>query len=67
VRAVARNRITVTPEYVKPWGHPVPESLALGETWMAKTLHPDLFNDIDLRARAEDFYQSFYGVVYDGA
>jgi len=67
VRAVSRNRITVTPEYVKPWGHPVPESLALGETWMAKTLHPDLFNDIDLRARAEDFYQRFYGVVYDGA
>ncbi|MFC0407004.1 ABC transporter substrate-binding protein [Roseomonas elaeocarpi] len=67
VRAVAANRVTVTPEYVKPWGNPVPESLALGEAWMAKALHPELFADIDLRARADSFYRRFYGMPYEGA
>ncbi|WP_159999548.1 ABC transporter substrate-binding protein [Roseomonas sp. 18066] len=67
IRAVAEGRVLVTPEYVKPWGHPAPESLALGEAWMARALHPALFADLDLAARAQDFYQRFYGVAYDGA
>lgn len=64
VAAVKNDRIYVTPEYVKPWGHPVPESIALGEIWMAKMLHPDLFKDIDLDKNAQDFYQAFYRTDY---
>lgn len=66
IRAVVNRRITVTPEYVKPWGNPTPESMALGEAWMAKALHPELFADIDLTARADAFYRRFYGMAYDG-
>ncbi len=34
----------------------------LGFKWMAKTLHPDLFHDIDLRGEAKYFYTNWYGL-----
>ena len=64
VQAVKNQRIYVTPEYVKPWGHPLPESVALGELWMAKVLHPELFKDVDLDAQANTFYRKFYRTDY---
>ncbi|MGB3539981.1 MAG: ABC transporter substrate-binding protein [Mesorhizobium sp.] len=64
VAAVRNDRIYVTPEYVKPWGHPVPESIALGEIWMAKVLHPDLFKDVDMDKIAQEFYRTFYRTNY---
>lgn len=64
VKAVEDDKIFVTPEYVKPWGHPVPESLALGELWMAKILHPNLFKDIDIDNQARKFYKTFYRADY---
>jgi iron complex transport system substrate-binding protein len=64
VSAVRNGQIHITPEYVKPWGHPVPESIALGELWMAKVLHPDLLKDVDLDKIAQEFYRSFYRADY---
>ena len=66
VAAVRDGRIDVTPEYVKPWGYPLPEALALGELWMAKTLYPDRFADIDMQQTADRFYRTFYGLAYTG-
>lgn len=66
IKAVKTGQVYITPEYVKPWGHPCPESLALGELWMAKKLHPDLFNDIDMQQWVDEFYRTFYGVSYTG-
>jgi len=66
IDAVRHQRIYVTPEYVKPWGYPLPEALALGELWMAKKLYPERFQDIDMQAEADKFYQAFYGVPYVG-
>lgn len=31
--------------------------------WVAKTIYPDLFSDIDTDAEAKDFYQRIYGVT----
>ncbi|MCB2215829.1 ABC transporter substrate-binding protein [Desulfofustis glycolicus] len=67
VQAVREGRIYVTPEYVKPWGHPCPESIGLGELWMAKKLYPDIFADIDIEAYVNDFYKTFYGIAYSGS
>ncbi len=64
--AVRNGRVYLSPEYVKPWGHPCPESFALGELWMAKKLYPQQFEDVDLAAMVEEFYQTFYGVPYQG-
>lgn len=67
ITAVKEHRVYVTPEYVKPWGHPCPESMALGELWMGKKLYPDRFKDIDLPKIVNEFYTRFYGVPYKGA
>lgn len=64
VSAIKNGRLYVTPEYVKPWGHALPESMALGELWMAKTLYPEKFKDVDLDAMVESYYQEFYGIAF---
>ncbi len=66
VKAVKNNKVYITPEYVKPWGHPCPESIGLGELWMAKKLHPEKFKDIDMQKYADAFYKEFYGIPYTG-
>ena len=66
IKAVKDRRVYETPEYVKPWGHPCPESVALGELWMAKKLYPERFKDIDMNKAVQEFYTTFYGVPYKG-
>ena len=66
IDAVRSGRIYITPEYVKPWGYPLPEALALGELWMAKKLYPDRFANIGMQQTADSFYRTFYGVPYTG-
>ena len=64
VEAVKNNKVFICPEYVKPWGHPLPESMALGELWMANTLYPEKFKDIDIPSIVQSYYQEFYGIPY---
>jgi len=66
VDAVKNGKIYITPEYVKPWGYPLPEALALGELWMAKKLYPDRFADIDMQKTVDAYYTQFYGQPYTG-
>ncbi len=66
IDAVRTDRIYLTPEYVKPWGYPLPEALALGELWMARKLYPDRFADIDMQEKVDAFYTQFYGQPYTG-
>jgi iron complex transport system substrate-binding protein len=60
IDAVKNGRIYLMPEYAKAWGYPMPEAMALGELWMAKTLYPDRFKDIDMQAQADTYYRKFY-------
>ena len=64
IKAVKNKKVYITPEYVKPWGHPTPESMALGELWMAKKLYPSQFKDVDMNKYVQEFYKTFYGVPY---
>jgi iron complex transport system substrate-binding protein len=64
IDAVKNKRVYLMPEYAKAWGYPQPEALALGELWMAKTLYPDRFGDIDMAAEAEAYYRRFYRTGY---
>jgi len=66
IDAVKDGRIYLTPEYVKPWGYPLPEALALGELWMAKKLYPDRFADVDMQEKVDAYYTQFYGQTYTG-
>lgn len=65
INAVKNGRLYMAPDYAKPWGNPTPESMALGEIWLAKTLYPDHFQDVDMDALVNDYYKTFYGVPYD--
>ncbi|AHG21700.1 hypothetical protein Z042_20370 [Chania multitudinisentens RB-25] len=60
IDAVKHQRVYLMPEYAKAWGYPMPEALALGELWMAKTLYPQRFSDIDLQQRVDDYYKRYY-------
>lgn len=62
IDAVRHHRVWLMPEYAKAWGYPMPEALAIGELWMAKKLYPERYKDIDVDAKARDFYQRFYRV-----
>ena len=64
ISAVKNNKLIVAPDYVKPWGHPCPESMALGEIWLAKTLYPENFKNVDLDKLVQEFYKNFYGIDY---
>ena len=60
IDAVKNHRVWLMPEYAKAWGYPMPEALAIGELWMAKKLYPERYQDIDVDAQAQDYYQRFY-------
>ncbi|ASR46046.1 hypothetical protein B4V02_04760 [Paenibacillus kribbensis] len=64
IDAVKNNKLIIAPDYTKPWGNPTPESMALGEIWLAKTLYPEAFKEVDLDAMVQSFYQKFYGIAY---
>lgn len=42
------------------WDRPSPES-PLGFLWLAKTLYPDTFSDIDMASETREFFKEFYG------
>lgn len=60
IDAVKHKRVYLMPEYAKAWGYPMPEALALGELWMAKTLYPQRFTDVDLQQHVDTYYQRYY-------
>ena len=64
ISAVKNKRLIMAPDYAKPWGNPTPESIALGELWLAKTLYPDAFREVNLDALVDEFYTTFYGITY---
>lgn len=60
IDAVKNHRVWLMPEYAKAWGYPMPEALAIGELWMAKKLYPSRYNNVDVDAKVQDYYQRFY-------
>lgn len=65
IDAVKNNQVFLMPEYAKAWGYPMPETLALGEVWLAKSLYPQKFQDIDLDKMVNDYYLKFYRQPYN--
>ncbi len=64
IDAVKNHRVWLMPEYAKAWGYPMPEALAIGELWMAKKLYPSRYRNVDVDAKALDYYQRFYRVKW---
>ena len=58
VTAVINNQVKATPTGVFFWDAGIQKILYL--VYIAKTIHPDLFADVDLKAMLIDFYKKFY-------
>jgi iron complex transport system substrate-binding protein len=60
MRAVKDNRVYVNPKGLFWWCRETTEE-ALQILWLAKTLYPERFRDVDMRAETKGFYRTFYG------
>lgn len=59
INAVKNGQLYLCPVGSFWWDRPSPESI-LGITWLAKTLYPESFQDIDINKEAKEFYKTFY-------
>ena len=62
VDAVIHHRVYVNPKGMFWWCRETSEE-ALQFLWLAKTLYPERFADIDMRKETRDFYQHFFGLT----
>ena len=63
VKAIRNHQVHVFPSTIGWWDYPAPHCV-LGVVWAAKTLYPDRFEDIDMRAIADDFYAKYLGHTF---
>lgn len=59
IAAVKNNQLYPCPIGSFWWDRPSPEA-PLGILWLAKTLYPEHFSDVDMRAETQEFYHTFY-------
>jgi iron complex transport system substrate-binding protein len=59
IRAVKEKKIYTAPEGVFYWGHGGSE-VFLFVMYLAKTLHPDQFRELNLEQEVKDYYAQFY-------
>jgi ABC-type Fe3+-hydroxamate transport system, periplasmic component len=59
ITAVKNDEIYVGPNGVFYWDSS--SERVLNILWLAKVLHPDLFQDLDLEAEVKEYYSTFYG------
>lgn len=58
IAAVAEKQVVATPTGVFFWDSGIQKILYL--VYIAKTIHPDLFEDVDMKKLLVDFYQQFF-------
>jgi iron complex transport system substrate-binding protein len=66
LKAVKTGRIYIDPQGMYPWDRFGPEE-ALQIQWTAKTLHPELFTDLDMRSETRKFYKTFFNYTLSDA
>jgi len=65
IRAVQNNKVFSIPVGISRWGHPGGLETPLAILWTAKTVYPDLFQDIDLEKEIALFYKAFFNLDLD--
>lgn len=60
IKAVKDNKVIKMPNGVSRWGHPNSMETPLAILWIAKTLYPDKFQDVDINAETKKFYSEFF-------
>ncbi|MDD3899390.1 MAG: ABC transporter substrate-binding protein [Syntrophomonadaceae bacterium] len=60
LKAVKEKQVYQMPIGISRWGHPGGIETPLALLWTAKTVYPEKFADLDLKAEAKDYYQKFF-------
>lgn len=60
LRAVRDSSVYQMPVGISRWGHATSQEVPLALLWLAKTLYPDRFDNIDLESETRGFYQQFF-------
>lgn len=60
LKAVKNKAVYKSPSGAMGWDAPSPE-VPLGFAWLAQTLYPDVFTDVDLEAKTKELFREFYG------
>lgn len=60
LRAYREGHIYLLPLGVSRWGHPNSIETPLGVLWIAKTVYPELFSDVDIEKETKEFYSRFF-------
>lgn len=63
VKAVENQQVYTFPSNIGWWDYPAPHCV-LGIVYLAKTLYPEEFKDVDVTAVADDFYQKYLGYSF---
>jgi len=61
IKAVKEGKVYAMPNDGESWDYPAPKWV-LGLYWLAKILHPDLFQDVYIQKIADEFYERWYGI-----
>lgn len=61
LRAMQEGQVYAFPADYRGWDLPDPRWI-LGTTWVAKTLHPELFEDLDMMDEVYAFFTEMYGM-----
>lgn len=61
VKAVREGRVYVVPNDGENWVDPCPKWV-LGLAWLAKTLHPNAFKNLNITNMAATFYREFFNI-----
>lgn len=64
IDAVKNGKVYLLEEFVRPNGHPAPESLGLGEAYLGSLFYPEKYADLDMQALVQDYYKTFYRTAF---
>lgn len=64
-KAVAEGNVWQLPGDIEAWDSPVPGGV-LGAVWMASVLHPEAVTVEQFAELSTSFYETFYGLDYEG-
>ena len=63
--AVKNSNVYLSPTGVMEWD--TGSECVLNALYLAKTLHPDLFTDLDMKTEIEEYYSTFFGTTITDA
>ena len=64
VKAIRDGNVVIMPTGLMSWGYHGTEEILM-MPFVAKLIHPELFEDIDIVQRARDFYSNYYDIELD--